>query len=182
MELPSDPNGRATEWPEVALHASPARLAAPALVCAAFAALGVALILGYVPTDRSWIGQLIGWPALIFGLACTISMARLALAQDPIVTVGPLGVRDTRLSSDLIPWAAITDLLAASWPPPPFLLLRIDPAFEATMSLTRTARWVRPVNAATGYDGHVIRVVGLKGDFEAFLRAIEEGSARAQSG
>jgi hypothetical protein len=148
-----------------------------ALGCAAIAALGVALIL--VPRDGFWIGQLLGWPVLIVGLACTIAPARLALTRDPIVTVGPLGVRDTRLSPDWIPWAAITGLSAGSWPPPPFLFLHIDPAFEATMSLTRTARWARPVNTATGYDGHVIRVVGLNGDLEALQRAIEEGWARA---
>jgi hypothetical protein len=192
MELRSTLNERATEWPEVALHASPTRLAAAALGCAAFAALGVAMILGPKlgwTNKPPWIGQLIGWPALIFGLALTIAGVRLALTRDPIVTVGPLGVRDTRLSPDWIPWAAITGLSAASWPPPPFLLLHIDPAFEATMALTRGARWARPVNAATArflwgsattsYDGHVIRGDGLKGGLEAILRAIEEGWARA---
>jgi hypothetical protein len=137
------------------------------------------MILGYGPPDRFWIGQLIGWPTLIFGLACAIAPARHALARDPTVTVGPLGVRDTRLSPDWIPWAAITGLSAASWPPPPFLVLHIDPAFEATMSLTRAARWARPVNAAMGCDGHVIRGVGLEGDLEALARAIEEGWMRA---
>jgi hypothetical protein len=182
MEPRSTLNGRATEWPEVAFPASPARLAAGALGCAALAAVGVALILGYAPKGGSWIGQLIGWAALTFGLACAIALARFALARDPIVTVGPLGVRDTRLSPDWIPWAAITGLSVASSPPPPFLLLQVDPDFEATMSLTRTARWARPVNAAMGCDGHVIRDVGLEGDLEALLRAIEEGWARAQSG
>ena len=185
MEPRSTLNGCATEWPEVALHASPTLLAAGALGCAAFAALGVAVILGYVPADGSkpaWIGQLIGWAALIFGLGWAIPLLRLALAQDPVVTVGPLGVRDTRISRDWIPWAAITGLSAASSPPPPFLLLHVDPAFEATMSLTRAKRWARSVNAAMGYDGYAIRGVGGEGDLEALLRAIEEGWARAQSG
>jgi hypothetical protein len=182
MEPPSNLNGRETGWPEVEFRASPTGLVAMVLGCAAFAALGVALILGYVPTDGSWIGQLIGWAAIFFGLGCAIPLMRLALAEDPIVTVGPLGVRDTRISPDWIPWAAITDLSAASSPPPPFLLLHIDPAFEATMSLTRRARWARPVNAAMGWDGHVIRDAALEDDLEALLRAIEEGWARAQSG
>jgi hypothetical protein len=181
MEPRSALNGGATEWPEVAFHASPARLAAVALGCAAIAALGVAFILGYVPTRGSWIGQLIGWAAAGFGVACVIGLARLALARDPIVTVGRLGVRDTRLSPDWIPWTAITGLSAATSPPPAFLLLHIDPAFEATMSLTLNARWARSVNAATGFDGHVIRDAGLEGDLLAILRAIEEGWARAQN-
>jgi hypothetical protein len=50
MEPRSSLNG-ATAWAEIALHASPARLAAVALGCTAFAALGVAVILGYVSTD-----------------------------------------------------------------------------------------------------------------------------------
>src|SRR5262245_16563532 len=177
MEPRSTLNGRGTEWPDVAIHASPTRLAAAVLGCAAIAALGAALIL--VPTEGFWVGQLTGWPLLIIAVACIIAPARLALTRHPIVTVGALGVRDTRLSPDWIPWGAITGLSAGSWPPPPFLLLHIDSAFEATMSLTRTARWARSVNAATGYDGHVIRAVGLEGDMEALLRAIEEGWARA---
>jgi hypothetical protein len=182
MEPRSTLNGRATEWPEVEFHASLTGLAAMVLGCAAIAALGVAFILGYVPTDGSWIGQLIGWAAIIFGLGCAIPLTRLALAEDPIVTVGPLGVRDTRISPDWIPWAAITGLSAASWPPPPFLLLHVDPAFEATMSLTRRARRARPVNAAMGWDGHVIRDAALEDDLEALRRAIEDGWAKAQNG
>ena len=93
--------------------------------------------------------------------------------------LGPRGIRDTRISPGWIPWSAIAGISETSVKGTHFLMLRIDPAFEATMSLTRIARWGRPANAALGYHGYGIAAVGLKGGFKALKEAIQEGSVRA---
>jgi hypothetical protein len=170
-------DGRAAEWPEVAFRASPVRTLALVAGSAAFALLGAWLAYGFEPWSREW---LVGSTCLIFFSVCTALWLKQALPGGPIVTVGPQGVRDVRISPDWIPWTAITGFSVASVKGTHFLMLRVDPAFEATMSLTRVARWGRPANAALGYHGYGIGAVGLSGGFKDVESAIEDGLARAR--
>ena len=111
---------------------------------------------------------------------CGILWLRQALTSGPIVAVGPRGVRDVRISPDRIPWSAIAGISERSIKGTHFFMMRIDPAFEATMRLTPLARLGHRGNAALGYLGYGITAAGLKGGFTALKRAIEDGAVRAR--
>jgi hypothetical protein len=173
-------NGASAAWPEVALAASPARTLALVAGAMVLALLGAAMAFGWLEAVEPWSrGWLAGWAGLIFFPICAVIGLRQALTAGPVVTVGPRGIRDTRLSTDWIPWSAVAGISETSTRGSHFLMLRIDPAFEATMSLTRLARLARRGNAALGYRGYGIAAAGLKGGFDALKRAVEDGLAHA---
>src|SRR5262245_8481247 len=126
-----EPNGQAAEWPELALDASPLRTLAALAGFAALAAVTATMAFDLLGRNAPWSIRLVAWAGLIFFGGCLLLGLRLAMMRGPIVTVGPRGVRDVRISPDWIPWTAIIEVAELS---PDFLLLRIDPAFEATMS------------------------------------------------
>jgi hypothetical protein len=173
----------AEAWPAVAFKVSLVRWLPLLAVVAAFTVVGAALAFGFLgDLERDW---LVGWIILMpFSVIFGCGALRLvwAVTSGPIVTVGPRGVRDTRISPDWIPWAAITDFVAASAGGTNILALRIDPAFEATMSLTRFARWGWLDADLIGPQYYGISEAGLSGGFDALSRAIEDGWARARGG
>jgi hypothetical protein len=174
-------NGASAGWPEIALAASPARTLALLAGSIAFAVLGAAMAFGWLEAVEPWSrGWLAGWACLIFFPICAVLGLRQALTSGPVVTVGPRGIRDTRLSPDWIPWTAIVGISETSVRGTHFLKLRIDPAFEATMSLTALARLGRRGNAALGHGGYAIAAVGLKGGFRALTQAVEGGLAHTR--
>src|SRR5262245_61343725 len=176
-------NGPAAAWPEIAFKASPVRSLGVVAGSVAFVVLGAAMVCGYIGPIQPWsMPWLAGWAALIFFGVCAAFGIKQAMTRGAIVTIGPRGVRDVRISPDWIPWAAIAGVAEHSVQGTRFLMLRIDPAFEATMSLTPLARWGKPANAALGYHGYGIAAVGLKGGFKALKSAVEDGLVRAHGG
>ena len=183
MAWAHNPNRQAVAWPEVALTASPLRTLALMAMSVAFGLLGGAAAFGYFdiiqPGSKGWLA---GWMCLILSPVAIMTMVAQDMTRGAIVTVGPQGVRDVRISRDWIPWTAITGVSERSIKGTHFLMLRIEPAFEATISLTRYARWSKVGNAALGYHGHGIAAAGLKGGFKALKGAIADGLARASGG
>src|SRR5262245_23800936 len=183
MAIGTRPDGRSAAWPEVAFTRSPL----PILLLLAGSALltlgGAAIVLGWIdgiePWSKAWLA---GWAGIVFFPFCAVLWLAQAMTPGPVVTIGPRGVRDTRLSPDWIPWSAILRIAEAKIQRTRLLTLHIDPAFEATMRLTRVARWSRPANAAIGHRGLHITGVGLRGGFIALKHVIEDGAVRARNG
>jgi len=175
-------NGRAVAWPEVAFSASPVRTWALVLAGVAFLVLGGALVSGLFPEVEPWSkAWFAGWICVVYFAAFAVFWSKQALTRGPVVTVGPRGVRDTRVSPDWIPWSAIEAISVASVRGTRFPVLRVDPAFEAAMRLTRVERLSRSSYAGLlGDHTYAISPVGLRGSFEALKHAIEEGWARAR--
>src|SRR5262249_17750429 len=149
MALDVESGGRAHGWPELEFRTSPGRSLAAVTGSVGFALIGAAMAFGVFDGIKPWSqGWIAGWASLIFFTLCGAVWLKQALMRGPILTIGPRGVRDTRLSRDWIPWAAITAASETSIRGTHLLMLCIDPAFEATMSLTRVARWTKPMNAA----------------------------------
>jgi hypothetical protein len=110
--------------------------------------------------------------AAFFGL-CTLGIVwRLFTASGPIVTISPQGFRDTRLAAGLIPWAAITDIGTWTYRGQQILVLKISPATERKLSLTKIARFTRSANKALGADGLCIAVAGLKISYDELLETV----------
>jgi hypothetical protein len=170
----------APPWPEVAFCASRVRMLAMVAGSVAFSLLAGASLLGILvpvaPWSKSWLAA---WGCVIFFALCALLGLRQALTDGPIVSVGPQGVRDTRISTEWIPWSAITGVSATSLTGTRYLVLRLDPGFEATMSLTWVAYVNRRASVVLGREGHAIHAVGLSGNFRALQRALDDGLARS---
>lgn len=140
---------------------------------AAFATVGCAYIAmaGLVP-QGSFKGAVIWFGVLFFSLGTFIGAWRL-FDRDPVLEISETGIWDKRLSSDIIPWTAMTGLSQVSIKSQKFLMVRLDPAFERTMKKTRLSSWGKPANAAMGLHGYPISMAGLTGSFDDLVAAIQ---------
>src|SRR5262245_37778281 len=105
------PGERPADWREVTLEASPARALALTAMAVGLGVFGGAAAFGYFgvlpPGSKGWLA---GWICLILAPVAIVVTAARAMARGAVVTVGPRGIRDVRLSPDWIPWAAITGI------------------------------------------------------------------------
>jgi hypothetical protein len=70
-----------------------------------------------------------------------------------VVAITPEGIRDGRVAAELIAWSAVSDIAIWENRAQPVMVLAVDPAVEAGLTLTRVARWTRGANRALGADG-----------------------------
>ncbi len=116
------------------------------------------------------VGTVVGWVgAVFFGLCTIVALGRLLRAREPVLTISPQGIRDTRIAEDVIPWTAITKISTWGAFNQKAMVLAVDPATEAKLHLTAMARSTRGANRALGADGLCIVAAGLKIDFPSLL-------------
>ena len=148
----------------IEFHASPARL----LTLLAFSAMstGIAAVLAFrllpgTAADAAAVSA--GYSGLVFFSFCAaVAIWRLMAERGPVVTVSPEGLRDVRVAKEPIPWRAIKGISTWQMQRQTVLLVAIDPAAEARLTLTRLARWTRAANRKHGADGLVVSAQGLK--------------------
>jgi len=148
----------------VEFHASPTRL----LTLLAFSGMSTAIaaalafrLLPNLPNDPTVVSA--GYTGLVFFTFCAaVAIWRLLAQRGPVVTVSPAGLRDLRVAAEPIPWRAIKSISTMQMQRQMVLLIAIDPADEARLTLTRVARWMRTANRAHGVDGLVVSAHGLK--------------------
>jgi hypothetical protein len=113
--------------------------------------------------------------AMFFGGGIALLLWRLFTTRS-VVTITPEGIRDVRVAAELIPWSAIDHI--AIWDKQ-VMLLTVDPAVEAGLTLTRLTRWTRASNRAVGVElGFAVTAMGLKIGFDELL-ATTQAYARA---
>jgi hypothetical protein len=151
--------------------------AGSALATAGCGALAFGLAVPNEDAPPQWVA-FIGFA--VMGLSTlALGFAMLKLRGD-VVTVSPEGIRDIRLSPDLIPWSAVEGVtwrrLARDQET---IVLALDKSFEDTLRLPRVAQWGRNVDHAFGLDGLPI-VVGptLTMKFGALLAIVERYYAK----
>lgn len=118
----------------------------------------------------------------LIGLGFAVWVGRLLTRRGPVVTIGPQGIRDTRVAAEFIPWRAVRDI--TTWDitrldkvgqqlmalaGQQVMVLAVDPAVEQTLTLTRLARWSRARNRRAGADGLCIASADLKTDYDTLL-------------
>ena len=148
----------------IEFHASPTRL----LTLLAFSGMSIVIaaalafrLFPNVPNDPSVVSA--GYSGLaFFGFCAVVAVWRLLQQRGPIVTVSPAGLRDVRVAKEPIPWRAIKSISTWQMQRQMVLLVAIDPADEARLTLTRLARWTRSAHRKLGGDGLVISSNGLK--------------------
>lgn len=133
-------------------------------------ATSAALAFHWLPGDHQAAAW--GWFGLLFfGLCTAVTLWRLLTADRTVVTVTPRGIKDIRLSADVVPWRGVQNISTGKIKRQKFILLAIDPSIEARLALTPIARMTRAPNRMLGFDGLCISAIGLKIDHDALFRA-----------
>lgn len=109
----------------------------------------------------------------LFGLGLPV-LLREALRRGPVVSVSARGIFDRRLSTDWIPWSAITGLDTVGVGRQGFLRLRVRPDRADTLPWTWRGRWSARLNRAYG-GGYWIAGQGVRGGVEALCAAVAQG-------
>jgi hypothetical protein len=148
----------------IEFHASPTRVLT--LLSFSVMSMAIAAALAFrlfpnVPDDPSVVSA--GYSGIaFFGFCAVVALWRLYTQRGPIVTISPAGLRDVRVAAEPIPWRAIKSISTWQMQRQMVLLVTIDPADEARLTLTRVARWMRTANRRLGADGIVVSSHGLK--------------------
>jgi hypothetical protein len=129
------------------------------------------LYLGLAP-HGSFKEALIWLGIPFFGL-CGVMALRGMRDSRVILSISPGGIRDLRVSEDLIPWRAVRGMRLQQVQKQSFVMLDLDPADEKTLRLTRLASWTKPMNAAIGFHGLCVNPAGLDGSLDDILAALE---------
>jgi hypothetical protein len=114
--------------------------------------------------------QLAGYAgALFFGLCTVLGFWRLLTTSGPVVTITPVGIRDTRVAKEFIPWTAIERISTWQYRGQKVMVLAVDPEVERKLTLTAIARWSRGANRALGVDGLCVTAQGLRIDYDTLF-------------
>ncbi|MBN9267471.1 MAG: hypothetical protein J0I75_23445 [Hyphomicrobium sp.] len=152
----------------IEIRLSPWRMIGTIAVSAAFVLISL-----FITPAHGAIGEVVGGLGVaFFGFVALVALWRLLALRGPIVTVSPRGVRDMRLTREIVPWSAIHGISTWSAYNQPAIVLAVDPAYERALKLTTMARLTRPLNTAVGADGLCIASQGLKMGHEALLETI----------
>lgn len=144
-----------------------ALVGAGVIMTAASAAIAFRLLPGL---SAGGFHELLGYFGLVFfALGTAVALWRLITARGPVVTITPQGIRDTRIAPELVPWSAIRGISTWELAGNQVMVLAVDPAAEARLTLSTVARWTRSANRALGADGLCVSAQGLKIDYQTLL-------------
>jgi hypothetical protein len=147
------------------IAAAPLKLILMVLGALAFVVGGCFMSLATVDTPKysAAVVRLLGYVAIIFfGLCGLIGVWRLLTQRGPVITVSPEGLRDVRVSHDIVPWPAIASIGTWTHSGQRIMVLGLKPGEEAKLRLTTIARMSRGANARLGADGLAIAAQGTK--------------------
>lgn len=151
-----------------------------------FVVLGLAVVTGQLSGASSSSNDMrtfFGYLSILFFGGASLIIARQWLgASGPVVVLTDSGITDTRIAREEIPWSSIRNLAMWQYGRQKSLVLTIDPAVEAGLTLTRMARWSRGPNRSLGVDGLCVASNGLNTSFEDLARIVtaKYQAARAQ--
>lgn len=167
--MTTDPN-RIIEF-----HASPTRLVLLLAFSTLSTAMAASLVFGQLPTPPDQAAVSAAWSGMLFfGFCALVALWRLYAQRKPLVTLSPLGLLDTRVAAEPIPWRAIRSISTWQMQRQMVLVVAVDPAAEARLTLTRVARWTRDLNRRHGADGLVVSAQGLKIGFPTLFYACRD--------
>ena len=127
-------------------------------------ATAAALAFHWLPGRRAGDNSVaLGWFGLLFfGLCTAVILWRLLTVGRTVITITPRGIKDRRLSADILPWSGIQRLSTTCIKSQRFIVLAVDPSIEKRLRLALVARLSRGPNRMFGIDGLCISTVGLK--------------------
>lgn len=147
------------------IAASPAKLALMIALGLGFVAVGYWMTLATVDTPRysAAMVRALGYLSItVFGFFLLIALWRLLTQRGPVITLSPVGLRDVRVSNDVIPWQAINSLKTWQMSGQQVMVVGLIDGEEAKLKLTTIARMSRGANARLGADGLAMTAQGTK--------------------
>jgi len=105
-----------------------------------------------------------------FGLGTLKIIWTLITAKGPIVAISRYGIRDLRISNELILWGSVEDITIWEYRRQKCIVLKISPALESQLFASKAKRAMLLANRAVGVDGIAISPSGLTMDFDALLK------------
>jgi hypothetical protein len=168
---------------DVDIHRSPVRAFGLFTAACGFTTLCAWMIYAHPGTGRRAVtpGSFAEFAAYVgvafFGL-CAILMVPKLFQRGTVVSVGPRGIYDRRLSTDWIPWQAIVGITPVQIQRQRMLVLQIDSSADAALPWTAQARRMARLNRAFGPHGYWMAAADLRGGFPVLAGAI----ARSQQG
>lgn len=161
----------------VEIHRSPLRAAGIFLGCCGFTAFSAWMIyahpaIGRRPVTPGSFSEFAAYVGFAFFGLCTVLMAPKLFQRGPVVSVGPWGIFDRRLSTDWIPWNAIRSVRPVQIQRQRMLVLEVDPTADAGLPWTKRARRMARMNRAFGPYGYWMGAADLRGGFPALAEAI----------
>jgi hypothetical protein len=147
----------------IEFYASPARLITLLLFSTMSTGIAAALAFRLFPNmTNDPAATSAGYTGMVFFAFCAaVAIWRLFQQRRAAITLSPAGLRDVRVAAEPIPWRAIKSISTLQMQRQMVLVVAIDPAEEAHLTLTRVARWTRSANRRLGADGLVISPQGL---------------------
>jgi hypothetical protein len=162
------------------IQSSPLRLLLIGVGGLAMAALSLGMAREYAGTGS--FRELVGWVgAVFFGIVFVFAIWRGARATGPVVTLSPQGFRDTRISSEVIPWTLVQRISTWQYRGTKIIVIKVPDNVWQDFPLSRIARWSRSANVSLGADGLAIATVELKVKFDELMEMMT-AYAQAYSG
>jgi hypothetical protein len=143
------------------------------------AALGVVMTLVSASIAFNWFADknldgfmvAVGYAGVaFFGFATLKIIWKLTTAKGPVVFVNRCGIRDLRISNELILWGSVEDITIWEYRRQKCIVLKISPALERQLFATKAKQAMLLANRAVGVDGIAISASGLTMDFDALLK------------
>ena len=155
----------------IEIVASPMKLIGLTLLGVLMTSACVAIVAGYIPgvDSDNWRYWVVAVGVPFFGFCTAMGAWRALNASGPVVTLSPAGLLDTRVSAAPIPWQAIRGISTWAHKGQKVMVLDVAPEVEATLPLTRIARWSRGANKSLGADGLCVTAAGLKVGYDELL-------------
>jgi hypothetical protein len=152
------------------IESSPLKIILLAGLALGFVAAGAWMV--SVAPGGSFV-QFVGWASILFfGFVGFVGLRQMLAFRGVVVTIDPTGILDRRVSDQPIPWAKVLGVDVWSLDAQRFVILKLDPAFDAVFPTKAITRLTRGANKKLGADGVAINPQGLKISFDMLLAAI----------
>ena len=145
------------------------------LVIAVLLTLGSAMLAFQAyQTGDLWSGSGLAGAAgvVIFGLCSVIALGEL-FRISPVIEVTAFGIRDRRLSPDLMPWIGISDVSVLTGGSNPCVTLRLRPEVRAKLKPPRIPLLAAKANDRSGLDVSISMRL-LNGSLDDLVKAIDK--------
>ena len=149
------------------IRGSPLKLVVLLVLAIALTVMSLATAVQIVPLgpDEVASGVFFGWIGTVFfGLGTLAVLRRLVGWKSVVIELSPAGIRDTRLSSELIRWTEITDIAVWTHRSTSFIQFKLDESIERRLYKSPMARALGAANKAFGFSGAAINAAGTEID------------------
>lgn len=106
---------------------------------------------------------------VFFGLATLKCGWTLLTARGPVVAISRYGIRDQRISNELILWGSVEAIALRAYRGQKFIALKVSPALERHLFATTTGQLMQAANRLVGAPGVIINPSGLAMDVDALF-------------